>query len=227
MKFAIADIIVFLVYCAIVIGVGIVISRQVNKKKDSKNYFFAGNTLPWYLVGSSIIAANISAEQFVGMSGSAFAMGLTIATYEWLGAIILIMVAVWFLPVFIHKNIYTMPQFLEVRYNHRIKTVLAIFWLILFVFINLTSILYLGALSLKTVFGVSLGYAIAGLALFSIFLTVGGGLKTIANTDVIQVIFLVLGGLTTTYFALETVSDGKGLMSGFSIMMEKAPRNFT
>jgi len=226
MKFSFLDILVFLIYCAIVITVGIIVSRQVNKKKDSNSYFFAGNSLPWYLVGSSIIAANISAEQFVGMSGSAFAMGLTIATYEWLAAIMLIVVAVWFLPVFIHKNIYTMPQFLEVRYNHRIKTVLAIFWLFLFVFINLTSILYLGALSLKTVFGVSLGYAIAGLALFSIFLTVGGGLKTIANTDVIQVIFLVLGGLTTTYLALNTVSNGQGVLSGFSILMEKAPEKF-
>lgn len=119
-----------------------------------------------------------------------------------------------------------MPQFLEVRYNHRIKTVLAIFWLFLFVFINLTSILYLGALALKTVFGVQLGYAIAGLALFSVFLTVGGGLKTIANTDVIQVVFLVLGGLTTTYLALNTVSNGQGVLSGFSILMEKAPDKF-
>lgn len=124
MKFSIFDIIVFLIYCAIVIGVGIIISRRVNKKKDSNSYFFAGNSLPWYLVGSSIIAANISAEQFVGMSGSGF-MGLTIATYEWLAAIMLIMVAWWFLPVFINKKIYTMPQFLEVRYNHRIKTVMA------------------------------------------------------------------------------------------------------
>lgn len=226
MKFSVLDIIVFLIYCAIVIGVGIYVSRQVNKKKDSNSYFFAGNSLPWYLVGSSIIAANISAEQFVGMSGSAFAMGLTIATYEWLAAIMLIIVAVWFLPVFINKNIYTMPQFLEVRYNHRIKTVLAIFWLFLFVFINLTSILYLGALALKTVFGIQLGYAIAGLALFSIFLTVGGGLKTIANTDVIQVVFLVLGGLTTTYLALNTVSNGQGVLNGFSILMEKAPEKF-
>jgi SSS family solute:Na+ symporter len=182
--------------------------------------------LPWYLVGSSIIAANISAEQFVGMSGSGFAMGLTIATYEWLGAIMLIMVAWWFLPVFIQKKIYTMPQFLEVRYNHRIKTVMAIFWLFLFVFVNLTSILYLGALSLKTVFGININYAIAGLALFSVFLTVGGGLKTIANTDVIQVVFLVFGGLTTTYLALNTVSDGQGALNGFSMLVEKAPEKF-
>ena len=226
MRFSFLDICVFLVYCAIVAWVGIIISRQVNKKKDSTSYFFAGNSLPWYLVGSSIIAANISAEQFVGMSGSGFAMGLTIATYEWLAAIMLIMVASWFLPVFINKKIYTMPQFLEVRYNHRIKTVLAFFWLFLFVFVNLTSILYLGALSLKTVFGIQLGYAIAGLAIFSLLLTVGGGLKTIANTDVIQVLFLVLGGLTTTYLALDQVSDGTGILNGFSMLMQKAPEKF-
>ena len=226
MKFSLPDIIVFIIYCAIVIAVGIIISRSVNKKKDTNNYFFAGNSLPWYLVGTSIIAANISAEQFVGMSGSGFAMGLAIATYEWLAALMLIMVAVWFLPVFINKKIYTMPQFLEVRYNHRIKTVLAFFWLFLFAFVNLTSILYLGALSLKTVFGIELGYAIAGLAIFSVFLTIGGGLKTIANTDIIQVIFLILGGLTTTYLALNTVSDGHGGWNGFSLLMEKAPEKF-
>jgi solute:Na+ symporter, SSS family len=226
MKFSFLDITVFLFYCSIVVIVGVIVSRRVNKKKDSNSYFFAGNTLPWYLVGSSIIAANISAEQFVGMSGSGFAMGLTIATYEWLAAIMLIMVARWFLPVFIHKKIYTMPQFLEIRYNHRIKTVLAIFWLFLFVFVNLTSILYLGALALKTVFGIKLGYAIAGLALFSVFLTAGGGLRTIANTDVVQVIFLVFGGLTTTYLALNTVSDGHGVLNGFSMLMENAPEKF-
>jgi SSS family solute:Na+ symporter len=226
MKFSLADLIVFLIYCAIVISIGIIISRRVNKKKDANSYFFAGNSLPWYLVGSSIIAANISAEQFIGMSGSGFAMGLTIATYEWLAAIMLIMVAWWFLPVFIQKKIYTMPQFLEVRYDHRIKTVMAIFWLFLFVFVNLTSILYLGALALKTVFDVNLGYAIAGLAIFSLFLTVGGGLKTIANTDVIQVVFLVLGGLTTTWLALNAVSAGDGPLSGFLILVEKAPEKF-
>lgn len=226
MKFTLPDILVFLIYCTVVTILGIVISRRVSKRNDSNSYFFAGNTLPWFLVGSSVIAANISAEQFVGMSGSGFAMGLTIATYEWLAAIMLIMVAVWFLPVFIHKKIYTMPQFLELRYNHRIKTVLAVFWLFLFVFVNLTSILYLGALSLKTVFGIKLGFAIAGLAFFSAFLTAGGGLKTIANTDIIQVIFLVFGGLTTTYLALNTISEGHGFLKGFSLLLEKAPEKF-
>lgn len=226
MKFSNLDFVVFLIYCLIVIIVGITISRKVNKKKDSANYFFAANSLPWYLVGSSIIAANISAEQFVGMSGSGFAMGLAIAAYEWLAAIMLIIVAWWFLPVFIHKKIYTMPQFLEIRYSHRIKTVLAIFWLFLFVFVNLTSILYLGALSLRTIFGMNLEYSIAILALFSVFLTVGGGLKTIANTDVIQVVFLVLGGLITTYLALNAVSDGQGTIEGFSLLLQKAPEKF-
>jgi SSS family solute:Na+ symporter len=153
-------------------------------------------------------------------------MGLTIATYEWLASIMLIMVAVWFLPVFIRKNIFTMPQFLEVRYNSRIKSILSFFWLFLFVFVNLTSILYLGALSLKTIFGIRLVYAIAGLALFSLFLTVGGGLRTIANTDLIQVVFLVLGGVTTTYLALNSVSEGEGLFKGFSILLQKAPEKF-
>jgi SSS family solute:Na+ symporter len=138
----------------------------------------------------------------------------------------LIIVALWFLPIFINKKIYTMPQFLEVRYDHRIKTVMAVFWLFLFVFVNLTSILYLGALSLKTVFGIRLGYAIAGLAVLSLFLSAGGGLKTIANTDVVQVLFLVFGGLTTTYLALNTVSGGHGALSGFTALLEKAPGKF-
>lgn len=226
MNFSLSDIIVFAFYCTLVIGVGIMVSRRVNKRKDSANYFFASNTLPWYIVGSSVIAANISAEQFVGMSGSGFAMGMAIAAYEWLAAIMLIMVAMWFLPVFIHMKIYTMPQFLEVRYNRLIKTILALFWLFLFVFVNLTSILYLGALSLRTIFGINLEFAIAGLAFFSLFLTVAGGLKTIANTDIIQVLFLVVGGFTTTWLALNAVSDGNGVLSGFSILMKEVPDKF-
>lgn len=226
MRFNLTDIIVFFIYCAIIATVGLVVSRRVNRKRDSSDYFFASNSLPWYLVGSSIIAANISAEQFVGMSGSGFAMGMAIATYEWLAAIMIIMVALWFLPVFIHMKIYTMPQFLEVRYNKLIKTVLAVFWLLLFVLVNLTSILYLGALSLKTIFGINLEYAIAGLALFSLLLTVGGGLKTIANTDVIQVFFLVLGGLITTWLALNAVSGGSGAIDGFMALVKGAPEKF-
>jgi solute:Na+ symporter, SSS family len=226
MKFTVTDLLVFFIYCVLIIVTGIYISGKAGSRKDSKSYFFAGNSLPWFLVGSSVIAANISAEQFIGMSGSGYAMGLAIATYEWLAAIMLIIVAVWFLPLFISKKIYTMPQFLGMRFDTRIKTVLSVFWLFLFVFVNLTSILYLGALSLKTVFGIKLGYAIAGLALFSFFLTAGGGLRTIANTDLIQVIFLVLGGLTTTWLALDAVSGGKGVIEGFTLLMQKAPEKF-
>jgi len=226
MRFSFNDIVIFLIYCLLLLITGIFISRRRNRTKGTNNYFFAGNSLPWYIVGVSIIAANISAEQFIGMSGSAFAMGITIASYEWLAALMLIMVAVWFLPVFISKKIYTMPQFLEVRYNKRIKTVLAFFWLFLFVFINLTSILYLGALSLKTVFGMNLWYAIASLALFSLILTAGGGLKTIANTDMLQVAFLVMGGLVTTFLALDAVADGRGVIKGLSVLMDKVPGKF-
>ncbi len=226
MTFTLTDLLIFVFYCILIAVAGFWISLKVNRKKDSNSYFFAGNSLPWYIVGSSVIAANISAEQFVGMSGSGYAMGMAIATYEWLAAIMLIMVALWFLPVFVRKKILTMPQFLEERYDSRIRTVLAFFWLFLFIFVNLTSILYLGALSLKTVFGVELGYAIAGLAGFSLLLTVGGGLRTIAHTDIIQVAFLVIGGLTTTWLALDTVSSGEGVMKGFSIMMAEAPEKF-
>ncbi len=226
MKFSAIDTAIFLAYCTIVITIGLIISNRISRRKDSTSYFFAGNTLPWYIVGSSIIAANISAEQFVGMSGSGYAMGLAIASYEWLASIMLLMVAIWFLPVFIEKKIYTMPQFLAVRFDNKIKTVLAVFWLLLFIFVNLTSILYLGALSIKTVFGIKLGYAIAGLAFFSLFLTVGGGLKAIANTDLIQVVFLILGGLATTYLALDSVSGGNGAINGFSQLLIKAPEKF-
>lgn len=226
MKFAFADIIVFLVYCALLIGVGVYFSRKVNKKKDSESYFFAGRSLPWYLVGTSIIAANISAEQFIGMSGTGYAMGLTIATYEWLAAVMLVMVAMWFVPVFIDRGINTMPEFLEKRYDHRIKTVMTIFWLFLFVFVNLTAILYLGALSLRTVFGINLGYGIAGLAIFSLFLTMGGGLNTIANADIIQVGFLIFGGLTTTFLSLDAVSEGQGIVNGFTKLLQQAPEKF-
>ena len=176
MKFSILDTVVFIFYGILIITVGIIISYSSAKKQNSKSYFFANKSLPWYIVGTSIIAANISAEQFIGMSGSGYAMGLTIATYEWIAAPILLLVAWLFLPIFISKQINTMPQFLEIRYNKDIKTVLAVFWIVLFVFVNLTSILYLGALSLKTIFGIKLIYGILGLAIFSAIYTLGGGL---------------------------------------------------
>jgi SSS family solute:Na+ symporter len=220
------DIAIFILYGIVIIVVGNWLSRSKGKERDSADYFFANKSLPWFLVGSSIIAANISAEQFIGMSGSGFAIGLGIATYEWIAAIILIVVAKYFLPVFIEKKIFTMPQFLALRYDNRIKTILAIFWLSLFVFVNLTSILYLGALALKSIFGIQLIYGIIGLAVFSLLYTIVNGLKAIASTDIIQVFFLLVGGLITTYFAVNHVGGNTGILNGFETMFAEIPDKF-
>ncbi len=220
------DIIFFIVYGVAIIAIGNLLARTKRKERTSSDYFFAGKSLPWFLVGSSIIAANISAEQFIGMSGSGYAIGLGIATYEWIAAIILIVVAKFFLPVFIENKIYTMPQFLAIRYDDRIKTILAIFWISLFVFVNLTSILYLGALTLKSVFGIKLIYGIMGLALFSLLYTIVNGLKAIAGTDIIQVFILLAGGLAATWFAVNQVGGNTGIINGFEVMLAQIPEKF-
>lgn len=220
------DLIICVCYALIVLFVGNWLSRSKSSQQSSNDYFFAGKTLPWFLVGSSIIAANISAEQFIGMSGSGYAIGLAIATYEWIAALILIVVAKFFLPVFIEKGIFTMPQFLALRFDNRLKTVLAVFWLSLFVFVNLSSIVYLGALVLQSVFGCPLIYGIIGLGVFSLLYTVANGLKAIASTDIIQVFFLLVGGLMTTYFAVTRVGGDGGLLVGFETMLTEIPEKF-
>lgn len=220
------DSFIFILYGLLIIFVGNYLSRSRGQKKDSNSYFFAGKSLPWWLVGTSIIAANISAEQFIGMSGSGYAIGLGIATYEWLAALLLILVAKFFLPVFIKKEICTMPQFLAMRYSDSLKSVLAFFWLALFIFVNLTSIVYLGALSLKTIFGIRLIYGIFGLALFSLLYTVFNGLKAIASTDIIQVFFLLTGGILTTVLSIRAVGDGEGFLEGCRLMYSQAPEKF-
>jgi SSS family solute:Na+ symporter len=222
----ILDIIIFVVYGVIVIFVGNVMIRLKGRETGTEDYFFAGRTLPWFAVGSSIIAANISAEQFIGMSGSGYAIGLAIATYEWIAALILIVVAKYFLPVFIREKIFTMPQFLGLRYDNRIKTILAVFWLMLFVFVNLSSILYLGAITLKTIFGISMVFGIIGLAVFSLLYTIVNGLKAIANTDIIQVFFLLAGGIVTTYVAVNSFGGNEGLFHGLKAMHEQVPEKF-
>ena len=227
MEFSTIDMIVFGGYCALIVAVGLFVSREKKgHKKNAEDYFLAGKTLTWWAIGSSLIASNISAEQFIGMSGSGYAIGLGIATYEWMAAATLLIVAKFFLPIFLKKGIYTMPQFLEIRFDGRVKTSLAIFWLLVYVFVNLTSVLYLGALALKTIMGVSLLYGIIGLALFSALYSIYGGLKAVAWTDVIQVIFLIGGGLITTYLALNAVSGGEGAWSGFAQLVAKAPDKF-
>ncbi|HSW67687.1 MAG TPA: sodium/sugar symporter [Bacteroidales bacterium] len=227
MHFATIDFIVFIIYCLVVVGLGLWIStRKKSIETNSGDYFLAGRALPWWAIGASLIASNISAEQFIGMSGSGFAIGLAIASYEWMAALTILIVAYFFLPIFLEKKIYTMPQFLEVRFNKKVKTVMAIFWLVVFIFVNLTSIIYLGALALERIMGVPMIYGILGLAAFAALYSLYGGLKAVAWTDVIQVFFLVGGGLVTTYFALNHLSGGEGVMAGFAELIRVAPEKF-
>ncbi len=221
------DLIVFIFYCLIIISVGLYIStRKKNKDKTSKDYFLAGKSLTWWAIGASFIASNISAEQFIGMSGSGFALGIAISSYEWMGALTLLLVGKFLLPIFIKKQIYTMPQFLADRYNKNVKTVMATFWIGVYVFVNLTSVLYLGSLAIETVMGIDQMIAAIGLAVFAMVYSVYGGLSAVAWTDVIQVFFLVIGGLFTTYLALETVGNGSGALAGFQTLMTEASGHF-
>lgn len=221
------DYIVFIVYAIIILGVGLWVSKdKKGHQKNAEDYFLAGRSLPWWAIGASLIAANISAEQFIGMSGSGFASGLAIASYEWMGALTLIIVGKYFLPIFINKGIYTIPEFVEKRYSTNLKTILAVFWIALYIFVNLTSVLYLGALALKTIMGIPLLYGVIGLGLFAAAYSLYGGLSAVAWTDVIQVVFLVLGGLVTTYLALHTVSGGEGIISGLKTVYEAVPERF-
>ncbi|UZD23827.1 sodium/sugar symporter [Algoriphagus halophytocola] len=221
------DLVVFVGYCLLIVGMGIFVSREKKGHvKNSSDYFLASKALPWWAVGASLIASNISAEQFIGMSGSGFALGLAISTYEWMAAVTLLVVAIFFLPVYIKKGIYTMPGFLLDRYDTRVRTTMAIFWLLLYVFVNLTSVLYLGALSLNTIMNVPMTYGIVGLALFAMIYSIYGGLKAVAWTDVIQVVFLIAGGLATTYIALQMVGGGDA-WEGLNLLRQKVPGHFS
>jgi SSS family solute:Na+ symporter len=227
------DIIVFMIYFVIVAGYGYWIYQR--KKKASlgtKDFFLAEGSLTWWAIGASLIASNISAEQFIGMSGSGFKMGLAIATYEWMAAASLVIVAIFFIPVYLKNKIYTMPQFLNQRYNGTVSLIMAIFWLFLYVVVNLMSILYLGALAVSGISGVDLNVCMIGLAIFAIFITLGG-MKVIGYTDVIQVFFLILGGLVATYLALNLLVDTSGgdysvgrAVEGLGIMRREADDHF-
>ncbi len=220
------DYAVFITYAIVILGVGLWVSRDKGKQKTAEDYFLASKSLPWWAIGASLIAANISAEQFIGMSGSGFALGLAIASYEWMAAFTLIIVGKYFLPIFIEKGLYTIPEFVEKRFSTNLKTILAVFWIALYVFVNLASVLYLGGLAMETIMGFDLIYSIIGLALFAAAYSLYGGLSAVAWTDVIQVVFLVLGGLVTTYIALNTVSGGDGFIAGFTQIWDAAPDKF-
>ncbi|MDH5825725.1 sodium/sugar symporter [Sphingobacterium faecium] len=225
------DYLVFFIYFIIVSGYGIWVYRQKKSKingADSKDYFLAEGSLTWWAIGASLIASNISAEQFIGMSGSGFKMGLAIATYEWMAAVTLIIVAVFFIPVYLKNKIFTMPQFLHQRYNGTVAMIMAVFWLMLYVVVNLTSILYLGALAVSSISGFGLELCMYAIACFAVIITLGG-MRVIGFTDVIQVFFLILGGLATTYLALKLVAESygsEGVFQGYKIMTEKATSHF-
>ncbi len=199
------DYIVFLFYFIVVAGYGYwIYNRKKQAETSSADYFLAEGSLTWWAIGASLIASNISAEQFIGMSGNGFKMGLAIATYEWMAAATLLIVAIFFMPIYLKNHIFTMPQFLEKRYDSRVSLVMAVFWLLLYVFVNLTSILYLGALAVNTISQIDFTVCMIGLALFALFITLGG-MKVIGYTDVVQVVFLIIGGLATTYLAINLV----------------------
>ena len=197
------DIAVLVIYTAVLLFVAYWVSRdEKGHEKNANDYFLASKSLPWWAIGASLIAANISAEQIIGMSGSGYVIGMGIAAYELMAAITLSLIAKYFLPIFLAKGIFTMPQFLEDRYDGRVRTVMAIFWLALYTFVNLTSVLYLGSLAISQFLGVDMLYGMIFLALFSMTYSIYGGLKAVAMTDIIQVILLVVGGLFVSYLAL-------------------------
>jgi SSS family solute:Na+ symporter len=227
MNLSTIDITIFIVYVLGLLALALYISRaEKNHERDTKDYFLASKSLPWWAIGASLIASNISAEQIIGMSGSGYVLGLAIASYEWMAAITLIIVAKYFLPIFLKNEIYTMPQYLEQRFDSRVKTIMAVFWLAVYVFVNLTAVLWLGGLAITTITGVELAYGMLFLGIFSIAYSSYGGLKAVAYTDIIQVVLLVFGGCMLTYISLDLVSEGNGVIAGFSILTDTMPEKF-
>jgi SSS family solute:Na+ symporter len=232
MDFSNVDFAVFILYAIVILSIGLYVSRSKDgKAKSAEDYFLAGKSLPWWAIGASLIAANISAEQFIGMSGSGFALGLAIASYEWMAAITLLVVAKYFLPIFIEKKLYTIPEFIEKRFSSNLKTILAMFWIALFVFVNLTTVLFLGGKALDTIIGSGDGgiliNSIIGLALFAAAYSLWGGLAAVAWTDVVQVVLLIIGGLLMTYFALSNVTESGSFIDGIAHVYNTAPERFS
>jgi solute:Na+ symporter, SSS family len=221
------DIAILVIYAVGIFLLAQWVSREKGAhEKNAQDYFLASRALPWWAIGTSLIAANISAEQIVGMSGSGYVIGMAIASYEWMAALTLILVGKWILPVFLKNNIYTMPEFLEKRYSPGVRTLMAIFWLALYIFVNLTSILWLGATAINTITGLDIQIAIVGLGLFALAYALYGGLKAVALTDIVQVSLLVLGGLIISYISLDKVGGDGGVLAGFSRLTTEFPEKF-
>ena len=230
-KLSTADIVIFCIYFVIVSGYGYWIYQRKKKKvTETHDFFLAEGSLTWWAIGASLIASNISSEQFIAMSGNGFFVGVAVAAYEWIAAVALIIIAIWFMPVYLKNKIFTMPQFLKTRYNESVSLIMALFWLFLYVVVNITSIMYLGALAINNLAGgQDLHLIMILLAIFAIMITLGG-MKVIGYTDVIQVVVLIIGGLATTYIALTLVSEkfglGKDAIAGFNKLMQDAPEHF-
>ena len=221
------DLSVIGVYAAVLLAAALYVStRKTTGDMSSEDYFLAGKSLPWWAIGASLIAANISAEQIIGQSGQGFVVGLAIAAYEWQAAIVLIIVAKYFLPIFLEKKIYTMPQFLDQRFGGSIKSLMAVFWVVLYTAVNLTAVLWLGGLALSALTGWDVMYAMTGLAAFAVIYSLYGGLKAVALTDIIQVVVLVAGGFAITGIVLSQVGAGTGIFGGLGILMADMPGHF-
>ena len=227
MQLATLDIVVVAVYFVLIFGLAQYVSRdKAGETKTSTDYFLASRNLPWWAIGASLIAANISAEQIVGMSGSGYAIGLAIASYEWMAAATLLIVGKWFLPIFLRNQIYTMPQFLEQRFGPTIRTVMALFWLVLYIFVNLTSIIWLGSIAVTQVAGINQDVALFGLGAFALLYQLRGGLKAVALTDIVQVTLLVLGGLVIAWLTLSKIGGDAGILAGFAELTRRVPDHF-
>ncbi len=227
MGLASLDYALVVLYGIALIAVAWWVSREkAGHRKDTRDYFLAGKSLPWWAIGASLIAANISAEQIIGMSGSGFAVGLAIASYEWMGAITLVLVGKFALPIFLKRGIYTMPQFLESRFGSSVKYVMSVFWLVLYTVVNLTTIMWLGATAINTLTGLGMFHAMLALAAFAAAYSLYGGLKAVALTDIIQVVLLVFGGIIITWIALVEISPSGGALNGFFVLMSEHPGKF-
>ncbi|PVM87391.1 sodium/sugar symporter [Caulobacter endophyticus] len=227
MTLATIDLAILAIYAVAIFALAQWVSRDKGgHKKNSTDYFLASKALPWWAIGASLIAANISAEQIIGMSGSGYAIGLAIASYEWMAALTLLIVGKFFLPIFLKNGIVTMPQFLEQRYGSSVRTLMALFWLALYVFVNLTSILWLGSIAVHTVTGMDQMWALVAIGVFALAYQLWGGLKAVALTDIVQVTLLVLGGLIIVFLSLNKIGDGGGVVAGFNQLTTKFPEHF-
>ncbi|MEL6369112.1 MAG: sodium/solute symporter [Pseudomonadota bacterium] len=215
------------VYAIALLAIAIFVSREPKgETKDTEDYFLAGRALPWWAIGASLIASNISAEQIIGQSGQGFAVGLAIAAYEWQAALVLIIVAKYFLPIFLKRGIYTMPQFLDQRYGGGVKTLMSVYWIVLYTAVNLTTVLWLGGLAVNSLTGWPVLISMSALGVFAALYSLYGGLKAVALTDIIQVVILIFGGLAITWIALDMINNADGALGGLARVYEEMPGHF-